>query len=222
MKTTCSKSKAQNVNDNNATAPDALASQPWITLDDVTGDIERMIGILVTPYVDDSNPLMHRDELQAECRAKLAAILHAGHLHRCPTRAKSFGFIKTSMKNHIRSLVQKFAFTEKRTGVKPPPRAQREQFSDAGRQAGSLAVLSLDDEEASLQVGSFDPSFRKMEFIEELDQLLTPDEREILSHLVERRWADSCVAASRWSATRLRDSIGSIRAKARGVVGLNQ
>lgn len=123
MKTTCSKSQHKH-NENNTTTTDVLASQPWITVDDLTGDIERMIGILVTPYVDDSNPLMHRDELQAECRAKLAAILHAGHLRRCPTRAKAFGFIKTSMKNHIRSLVQKFAFTEKRTGVKPRAETQ--------------------------------------------------------------------------------------------------
>ena len=62
MKTTCSKSQHKH-NESNATTTDVLASQPWITVDDLTGDIERMIGILVTPYVDDSNPLMHRDEL---------------------------------------------------------------------------------------------------------------------------------------------------------------
>lgn len=217
MKNTCSKSQHKH-NETNTTAPDVLASPPWITVDDLTGDIERMIGILVTPYVDDSNPLMHRDELQAECRAKLAAILHAGHLHRCPTRAKAFGFIKTSMKNHIRSLVQKFAFTEKRSGVKPPPKARRERFSDPSRQAGSLIVLSLDDEEASLQVGSLDPSFQKMEFIEELDQLLTPDERNALRRLAECHRTGSQDGVHSWSDTRLRRAVTSIWSKAQGLM----
>jgi len=217
MKITCSKSKLKR-NDNNATAPDALAAQPWITLDDVTGDIERMIGILVTPYVDDSNPLMHRDELQAECRAKLAHILHAGHLHKCPTRAKAFGFIKTSMKNHIMSLIQKFAFTEKRTGVKHPPKSQRERSSDASGHTRSLVMLSLDDEEAALQVGSLDPSFRKMEFIEELDHLLTPDERDALRRMAECHWMDSQDGIHTWSDTKLRNTVTSIRSKARGLM----
>ena len=216
MKNTCSKSKTQNVNINIITAPDALASQPWITLDDVTGDIERMIGILVAPYVDDSNPLMHRDELKAECRAKLAYILHAGHLHKCPTRAKAFGFIKTSMKNHIMSLIQKFAFTEKRTGVKAPPKSHRNRRVDGDRHRAAVTVLSLDDEEASLQVGSLDPSFRKMEFIEELDHLLTPDERNALRRLTECYGMDSQQGIHHWSDTQLRDTVTSIWSKAQG------
>jgi hypothetical protein len=65
----------------------------WITLDDLTGDIERMIGSLVMPYVDYSNPLLHQDELRAECRARFAYILDGGHLKKCPTRANAFGFI---------------------------------------------------------------------------------------------------------------------------------
>ena len=40
----------------------------------------------------------------------------------CPTRGKVFAFVKTSFRNHVRSLVQKYAFTAKRTGVEPPPR----------------------------------------------------------------------------------------------------
>ena len=89
----------------------------------MTGDIERMIGILVTPYVDDS-------------------------------------------------------------------------------------MLSLDDEEASLQVGSLDPSFRKMEFIEELDHLLTPGEKDALRRLTECYWMDSQQGHPplvRYAAPRYRD-----------------
>jgi len=58
---------------------DALGSQPWITLDDITGDLARLIGALVVPHVDGSNPLLHGDELRAECWAKLAKILDGGH-----------------------------------------------------------------------------------------------------------------------------------------------
>ncbi len=193
-------------NDNPTAESDALASQPWITPDDLTGDIERVIGILVNPYVDDSNPLLHRDELKAECRAKLAQILHAGHLRRCPTRAKAFGFIKTCLRNHVSSLIQKFAFTEKRTGVKSPPKSQRERSSDRNGHPKRLVVLSLDDEEAPLQVGSSDPSFRQIEFFEELDQVLTPDEREALGHLLEGCWKDSREDTDSWSDKRLRDN----------------
>jgi hypothetical protein len=37
--------------------------------------------------------------LQAECRLKLARILAAGRLSRCPTRAKAFAYLKTVFKN---------------------------------------------------------------------------------------------------------------------------
>ncbi len=104
---------------------DILASQPWITVEDLTGDLERLVGILVAPHVDCSNPLMHDDELRAECRAKLAQILDAGHLSKCASRGKALGFIKTSLRNHLNSLVQRHAFTQKRTGIKPPERNGR-------------------------------------------------------------------------------------------------
>jgi hypothetical protein len=68
----------------------AVRPAGWITPDDLTGDIERMIHAVVVPYVDESNPLMHEDELQAECRARLAYILDGNYLVKCPTRAKAF------------------------------------------------------------------------------------------------------------------------------------
>jgi hypothetical protein len=111
-------------NDQNA-GIDTLATQPWLTPDDLMADIEQIIAKIIRLYVDPSNPMLHFDELRAECRAKLARILHDGCLIRCPTKAKAFAFIKTSFSNHVRSLVQKYAFTEKRTGVKHPPKLRR-------------------------------------------------------------------------------------------------
>jgi|WetSurMetagenome_2_1015567.scaffolds.fasta_scaffold393042_2 hypothetical protein len=51
----------------------AVQPRSWITPDDLTGDIERMIGSLVMPYVDYSNPLMHVLLRQACGRRKNAA-----------------------------------------------------------------------------------------------------------------------------------------------------
>src|ERR1035437_8937290 len=161
----------------------AVQSQSWITPDDLTGDIERMIGSLVMPYVDYSNPLMHQDELRAECRAKLAYILDGDHLKKCPTRAKAFGFIKTAMKNRLRSLVEKFAFAQKRTGIKAPRKSQRRFFCTSISQP-KITKVSLDDEDSVLQVGVADPIFRTMEFLEELDSQLTPEERGVLAALL--------------------------------------
>jgi len=65
---------------------------------------------------------MHEDELRAECRAKLAAILDAGRLSGCPTRAKAFAYIKTAFTNLILAYVSKHIFTGKRNGFRPIPR----------------------------------------------------------------------------------------------------
>jgi hypothetical protein len=46
MKNTCSNPNRKR-NDNSSMAPDALASQPWITQNDLTGDIERTIVVNV-------------------------------------------------------------------------------------------------------------------------------------------------------------------------------
>jgi excisionase family DNA binding protein len=162
----------------------------WITPDDLTGDIERMIGSLVMPYVDYSNPLMHQDELRAECRAKLAYILDGDHLKKCPTRAKAFGFIKTAMRNRLRSLVEKFAFAQKRTGIKAPRKSQRKRFS-TGVSQPKLIKVSLNDEDYALQVGAADPTFCTMEFFEELDSQLTPEERGVLATLLKRGEEDA-------------------------------
>ena len=149
-----------------------------LTDDDLTGDIERMISKVVTPYVDQSNPMLHFDELQAECRAKLAKIIVGGRLAQCPTRGKVFAFIKASFHNHVRSLVHKYAFTAKRTGMKPPPRLPLGAGSDTT--ASKVQIISLDDPDMGHQVGRDDHSFRQCEFIEELfAQLSRPECAEL-------------------------------------------
>jgi excisionase family DNA binding protein len=47
-----------------------------------------------------------------------------------------------------------------------------------------LIKVSLDDADFSLQVGCADPNFRRLEFLEELDFQLTPEERDVLADLL--------------------------------------
>jgi len=204
---------------NNVTVPfDALASQPWITHDDLIQDIERLIGILVSPHVDVSNPLMHDDELRAECRAKFAQILHQGHLNKCPTRAKAFGFVKTALQHHLRSLVQKYVFTEKRTGVKPPPKQFKSLNGWFNSQPTKALHIRLDDEENLVQIGGLDPAFSEMEFLEELDRVLTSEERDILQHLVQERGDGAKSRDSVIPEIRFKPLMASLRSKARAIL----
>jgi hypothetical protein len=150
---------------------------------DLTGDIERIIRRTVTPYVDPSNPMLNLDELQAECRAKLAKIIHGGRLANCPTRGKVFAFVKASFRNHVRSLVQKYAFTAKRTGVEPPPRLPL--GAGCVTTARKVQVIRLDDPDIEHQVGREDDRLRYSEFVEELFAKLPPSDCAQLSALID-------------------------------------
>src|SRR5262249_28113325 len=95
------------------------ATGPVLALEDMLDDIERLIYHGVSPYVVQSNPMLHLDELCAECRYKLAKIISAGRMQQCPNRTKFFGYLKVSFLNHLRTLVEKYAFSQKRSGFKP-------------------------------------------------------------------------------------------------------
>lgn len=176
---------------------------------DLVEDVERLIHKAVIPYLDASDPLMHEDELRAECRAKLARIIDGGHLLRCPTRPKAFGYIKAVMKNHVRTLVQKFAFSQKRTGVETPPKHST-HLTGGGVGKAKLTRISLDDEDFSLRVGCSDPRFASMEFFEELEFQLSPEERLVLAGLLAGGNEDN-EPRTRAAATRIKE-------KARAVV----
>lgn len=154
-----------------------------LTEADLTGDIERVIVKTVTPYVDPSNPMLNLDELQAECRFKLAKIIDGGRLARCPTRGKMFAFVKTSFRNHVRSLVQKYAFTAKRTGVEPPPRLKLDAACVSA--VRKVQIIRLDDPDIGHQVGREDDRFVHSEALEELLANLEPSERVQLTALME-------------------------------------
>jgi hypothetical protein len=121
--------------------------------DEMQDDLERLIAKVARQYTDQSCPELNYDELVAEGRSKLAIVLCDKRLtfERIPTRSRFFALFKTSLNHHVRSLVHKFRFTEKRTGVKPPPKEER--YSPvATEQRLKTAEVRLDDEEINLQV----------------------------------------------------------------------
>jgi hypothetical protein len=157
---------------------------PVLALEEMLDDIERLIFHVVTPYVDDSNPMLHLDELCAECRFKLAVIINAGRMLRCPTRANFFGYLKVSFRNHVRTLVQKYVFTQRRGGINIPSKPSlAEAHPDQSKRTKSLH-LSLDDENLGLQIGSNDEESRSWkELIEHLEAGLSPQEQAVMQHL---------------------------------------
>jgi hypothetical protein len=197
---------------------DILTSQPWVKADDLTVDLERLIGILVVPHVDRSNPLMHDDELRAECLAKLAYILDGGFLNKCSSRAKAFAFIKTALRNHLRSLVQKYVFTEKRTGNKPPPKSTRVGEVALTPPLQKISYIRLDDEESHFQIGAVDSGFCNAEFLEELNHALTPVERILFGKLLLGEGDLVPWPGSEFSGRQIRALISSIRLKAKRIL----
>jgi hypothetical protein len=126
-------------------------------LEEMQEDLTRLIAKVARQYNDASCPELNYDELEAEGRAKLAYIIsEKGNAYtKSPTRVKFFQFFATALNNHVRSLVHKYRFTEKRTGVKPPPKEDR--FNpNAATLSGEVRVktveVRLDDEEVNLQV----------------------------------------------------------------------
>lgn len=190
----------------------------WILPEDFAGDLERLIGVVVAPSVNQSHPLMHDDELRAECRAKLAHILDGGFLNKCPSRGKAFAFIKTSLRNHLRSLVQKYIFTEKRTGNKPPPRISKTPEGALILPTQKVRYIRLDDDENCFELGAMDSRFASAEFIEELNNSLTPVERIIFRKLAVGEGNPVQLSGLALSRQRIRELIGAIRLKAKGIL----
>jgi hypothetical protein len=151
-------------------------------LEEMHDDLERLIAKVARQYTDQSCPELNYDELVAEGRAKLAYVLSDKRVtfKKVPSRVKFFAFFATALNNHVRSLVHKFRFTEKRTGVKPPPKEER--FSPVSSERMKTAEVRLDDEEVNLQVADQPCESAKnhemAEIMEDYESLL--DDLEVL------------------------------------------
>lgn len=140
-------------------------------LDEMMPDIQKVIATVAKTYCDTTSPHLQFDDLTSEGNVKLAELLTKNQLDRQTSRYDFFRYFKATVNNHIKSRVQKYRFTEKRTGQKPPPREQRfkpaaevEDTEDGEHSEHKHAVeqepvaykknvdLSLDDPDSGLQV----------------------------------------------------------------------
>ena len=85
--------------------------------EDITQDIDRLIKATIAGSIDQSNINLHYDELYGEMMHKVATILSKPDLH-FENRGKFFGFLKVALNRHRSTLIQRYAFTAKRTGIK--------------------------------------------------------------------------------------------------------
>jgi len=132
-------------------------------LDEMMPDLQRVIATVAQNYCDTTTPHLQFDELMGEGNLKLAELITKDKLRDLPCRVDFFKYFKGAVNNHARSRVQKYRFTEKRTGQKPPPREQRflptvpvkpgeEEDHDAAPEYHKNVDLSLDDPDLALQV----------------------------------------------------------------------
>jgi hypothetical protein len=89
-----------------------------VTLDDLMPDIRRLMKSVASGCIDGSNVCLHFDELVSELHLKFAQILRNRSVT-FESRERFFGFLKVSFQRHLKSVVQKYALTFKRTGVRP-------------------------------------------------------------------------------------------------------
>ena len=123
--------------------------EPVLRFEDMESDINRLANSVASRYTDDSCVFLHTDELEAECKRTLVNVLNKGWLTRAKNRVVFFKVLKGSMQNRMRSLVQQYRFTQKRTGIKPPPKGERNLSFESFKPQ----EISLDDPDAHLQVG---------------------------------------------------------------------
>jgi len=151
-------------------------------LEEMMDDLDRLIASIAQGYVDGTCQALHFEELVSEGRAKLAVIISKGYLKKAPSRSKFFGLFKMSYTNHVRSLVQKHRFTQKRTGVKPPSR----DAVFTGQEHVKNVEVSLNDEEAGLQVADTaapHPDTDESDLVNEYRALLTPMEALVFDQM---------------------------------------
>jgi hypothetical protein len=150
----------------------------------MTNDMGNIIHKVIAPYVSQHKVELHFEELAAECWAKTVKMNDEGLIDRSRTRSEYFAQYKTAIVNFVCSLVQKYVFTEKRTGVKPPPKDKRHEYNCShARQV----EVRIDDPDANVQVSeieSGDDSSEYRNLLEEIAVRLSYIEQGVLNQLL--------------------------------------
>lgn len=167
-----------------------------LSYEDVEHDIARIIHTTAMNSQDQTCISLSYEEIRNECYARVAHVIDRGWMRRSKSRQEFFRILATAINNHVRSLIQRHRFTQKRTGLKPPPKLKRQQIlkeefvTDESlglpyRQTKPVEI-SMDDEEVGLQVGASDNGHRNFQdFREELANILTATERVVFFQLAE-------------------------------------
>lgn len=154
-------------------------------------DITHLFSTLAAKYVDASCVHLHLDEIVGDTFLKFTKQLSRGYFGRCSNRQKFFAMVRTIANNHIRGLVQRYRFTSKRTGVKPPKKGELPLTQEDLRSFKPVEV-SLDDEESLLQVGEENPDFSHLledDLVTEIRATLTPLEELVMDQLSQPNMA---------------------------------
>lgn len=171
-------------------------------LDEMMPDCERLIHSVAQKFCDQTSPHLQFEEMVGEGRLKLAEILDKGHEEKQASRTNFFKFFKTALQNHAKSRVQKYRFTEKRTGVKPPPRHERFAVAPAPEEDEKQpplhhkqVELSLDDTDLHLQVAdTSDDAQEFKEVAEDYAALLSEVEQVVFNQLYQPNEKARCLA----------------------------
>jgi len=166
-------------------------------IEDVMPDIIRLMKSVASNCTDASNVSLHFDELIGELHLKLAQILNNRTVI-WESRSQFFGFLKVSFQRHLKSTVQKYALTYKRTGIKPrkpgepieeigayPTRQEESHESEHGCQ------ITMDDPETGAQfwIGENDEGFDNLDLSDEIKHFvqdhLTDEEKRVFLQEVE-------------------------------------
>ncbi len=165
-----------------------------LTYADVHADIERLIHVTAMRSQDQTCASLSYEEIKGESFQKVAEVLDKGWLERSKTRAEFFAVLSSAIKNNVCSLIQRYRFTQKRTGVKPPPKEERKAIMRWGTEVATVTQVStkpmevsLDDEDAHVQVSNSAAEATRDydELKEELLNILTATERVVFSQMAE-------------------------------------
>jgi hypothetical protein len=155
--------------------------------EELVADMQHIIFKVASTYVDATCVELHFEDLVADCWAKTSAMVHRGLLTRCRNRIEYFKQYKTAILNHVRSLVQRHRFTEKRTGIRPPPKEERHTVASVSTKPHEVRI---DDPDCGFQLadlaesGSASEGAHYRELLEDVNSRLDHDGRSVLGQLL--------------------------------------
>lgn len=162
------------------------AAERKLCFADVEADVKRLAMSIASQYTDKSCVFLHIEDLESEAKVAFVNVIEKNWFDRAKTRAEFFKVVKAAMSNKMRSLVQQYRFTQKRTGIKPPPKHERNMNFESVKPN----EISLDDPDAHLQVTEEDQGFHEeeenldsKELRREIEERLMPIEQLVLAQL---------------------------------------